>query len=100
LRVAAGVSTTPSLRAIPPRGGGEFILSGALKKLVKFLSRKLAVAKDLGKESGTDSLACVNGHNRGPPIAMSKKMVAAFHPRHFKPGLPECGNQFLAANAG
>ena len=67
-----------------------------LKEFRKLTARHLAIAKDLVKETGTDGLAGVCGHDRATPVLVAQEYVAAFDAQNAKTGLRERSDEFGA----
>ena len=81
-------------------GAWEWIRSPLTLRFVgqeeELVASEFAIVKDLGEESGTDRLACVNGHHGSASIAMTQEVVTSSDAYVIEAGAFERFDELLA----
>jgi hypothetical protein len=61
---------------------------------------QFAITEDDCEQTRTDSLTCVDGHDRASAIGVTKEVVAALDSRNLEPRLPQGGDDFSSRDPG
>jgi len=67
-----------------------------LRQSEKLVPSQLTVTQDLDEKSGSDCLACMNGHHSDATIRMTEAMMTAPHSYIFEASSDECLDELLA----
>ena len=68
---------------------------GPLQKRLELLAVEFAVAKNLGQQTGSDDLTCMDWHYGHSTVWVAEEMVATLHPYYFEPNLPQSRDDVL-----
>lgn len=70
-----------------------------LQYFKEIVTGHVAVAQDLGHETGTDGFTAMHRHDRAPSIRVPEEVVTALHTENLKPCLTECRDDLVAGQA-
>lgn len=72
----------------------------SLQQRDEVISVQFAITENGCEQARTDSLTCVDGHDRASAIGVTKEVVAALDSRNLEPRLPQGGDDFSPRDPG